>query len=107
MINPFLKHPLLQHLPYEQLKNPTSDGIKIFIKKRRRNLLIVAIVSIIAAIISLLTDSNISLLSLIYPLLLIVMSILLFKQSLNSKIDDEEINKVLQEYSGYNNGKPA
>ena len=107
MINPLLNHPLLQHLPYQQLKNPTPEGIKLFVRKRRRNLIITGIVLFILAIVSLLSESKVNLFSFIYPLILTVLAVGLYKQAAKSKINDEEIDKMLLEFSSYNNSKPA
>ena len=104
MINPLLKHHLLKHLPYELLRNPTSDGINTFIEKRCRKLLIISIVLFILAIVSLLTETKITLLSFIYPTILVLLSVGGFKQALQSKMTQVEIDKQLQEFFGHNNG---
>lgn len=36
--NPLLKHPVLQHMPYTILHNPSIEGIKKFLLKRTKNM---------------------------------------------------------------------
>ena len=37
-MNKLLQHPTLRHLPYSQLKDPTLEGVKVFLNKRRRTM---------------------------------------------------------------------
>lgn len=107
MINPLLKHPILGGLPYDQLKNPTREGIKVFVHKTRRNFSIIGSLFLILAVVQFLLEETIDLFSFLYPVLLLGLALAMFIQKRKVNVSDEEIDRLLNEHSAYAGGKPA
>ena len=36
-MNPFVNHPILKDMPYEEMKNPSKKGIVSFLRSKRRS----------------------------------------------------------------------
>jgi hypothetical protein len=99
MLNPLLKHPILQHLPYNDLKNPTIDGIKVFVVKRRKNLnrlsVLLAGCGISNPVLSWLLFEKINWDQAIFSILLLVISVAMRNEANKSHMTDEEIVSVI------------
>jgi hypothetical protein len=100
MINPLLSHPILKHLPYRDLKNPTVESIHIFVKRRRRNLLIVGLFFIFAPVlysnINRLLGYGLGIVEYGFMLLSITLSILTLAQFDKCKLSADEIKRLLE-----------
>ena len=99
-MNPLLKHPILQHMPYTDLKNPTAEGIQKFVGKRRKNLMILSVVFLVLAPLDLLLveGRDLDLLDLANPALLVILSVAMFNLSRRSVMTQTETEAVLIDF---------
>ena len=106
MANSLLKHPLLKHLEYRDLKNPTNEGIKRFLNKRRLKFNRLSLTSMLMAIFYImglwLLPVNLNWDEVIFSIMLFVVALIFKKDALESKMSDEEINIALNEYQKTN-----
>jgi hypothetical protein len=112
-MNPLLQHPILQHLPYEALKNPTEDGIKKYLYKRVRSMkrlkYLFAILTVFQ-LFNILMFSGVKGIESRFPtfysiievgmlILLPMLTIACHFQQKKSRMSDEEIHAVIQRHS--------
>ncbi len=107
MINPLLKHPILQHLPYELLKRPTVEGIRAFLAKRRRFLIRMCVLSAVASPLFWIIHWPPHFDDLLMSVILIALAVSLYRQASKTKMTDDEIGEALGAMHPKSNDVPA
>ena len=101
-MNPLLKHPVLQYMPYKLLKNPNLNEIRLFLEKRRKEMNLVRNISlsigISIGILFSLSGSSIG--NWIMVGFIIAFGIYFHKIALKTKMSDQEINENIQTWRG-------
>ena len=114
-MNSLAKHPILQFLPYEIIKQPSFESINVWLKKKIKTFNIFRMITIIAFllfIVNYLVFNDVkasvkglailnNILDIALPLSLLVLTILFHNLIKKYKLSDEEINNELQKYEQY------
>jgi hypothetical protein len=99
MASSLLQHPILQHLPYEELKRPTIDGIKRYLSIRRRNFRRVAVLltalSVAYPLLFWSIGGSISLDEVIMSALALLLAALSILQARKAELSDRQIREAI------------
>jgi hypothetical protein len=99
MTNPLLKHPVFQNLPYQDLKNPTIDGMRSYLAKRKKKLLLFSVLLLVGTLlsvsISFAAPENLD--SWLITIVCSSSAFVLYLSSKKSDMSQSEMEQILQE----------
>jgi Ca2+/Na+ antiporter len=105
MANPLLQHPILKHMPYQELRNPTPEGIRSYVAKRKKMFQRLSILFVAIALFypsgMILARGHINLDEMIFALLAAMMVVLCYLEFKKAKISEDEIVKVIDQLNSF------